>query len=147
MTAVSVPWADVYTAPRSTGVADVRTYLVAGTALRVLLRAAPALAPILASARVRDAVSALMSGGEAGPSAALRASRRSAVYGEAVDAAGARASALQRHPDPYGLTALAAVEIAARALAGDAPPGWQTPATAYGPDLVLALPGVSREDL
>ena len=60
---------------------------------------------------------------------------------------GARAAALQRHPEPYGLTADAAVEIAARALGGEAPPGWQTPASAYGPDLVLALPGVSREDL
>jgi short subunit dehydrogenase-like uncharacterized protein len=68
------------------------------------------------------------------------------VYGEATDASGRRVAALQRHPDGYTLTALAAVELAERALRGDAPPGWQTPATAYGPDLVLELPGVSRED-
>jgi short subunit dehydrogenase-like uncharacterized protein len=146
VTAVRVPWADVFTAPRSTGVADVRTYLVAGAPLRALLRVAPLLAPALASSRVRDALSALLARGEAGPSEAVRAARRSVLYGEAADAAGRRAAALQRHPDPYGLTALAAVEIAARALRGEAPPGWQTPATAYGPDLVLALPGVSRED-
>jgi short subunit dehydrogenase-like uncharacterized protein len=146
VTAVAAPWADTFTAPRSTGIPDVQTYLVSGPAFRLLLRAGPYLAPLLASPRVRDAVASLLARGEAGPSPARRAARRSVVLGEATDATGRRAAALQRHPDGYTLTALAAVEIAARALRGDAPPGWQTPATAYGPDLVLALPGVSRED-
>jgi short subunit dehydrogenase-like uncharacterized protein len=145
--AVRVPWADVFTAPRSTGVADVRTYLVAGAATRAVLRAAPHLAPVLATLGLRDAVAGLLARGEPGPSEAARASGRSVVYGEASDASGARVAALQRHPDPYALTATAAVEIASRALRGEAPPGWQTPATAYGPDLVLALPGTSRQDL
>jgi short subunit dehydrogenase-like uncharacterized protein len=145
--AVRVPWADVFTAPRSTGVADVRTYLVAGAATRVVLRVAPRLAPVLGTLGLRDAVAGLLARGEAGPSESARATARSVVYGEATDPSGRRAAALQRHPDPYGLTALAAVEIAVRALGGEAPPGWQTPSTAYGPDLVLALPGTSREDL
>ena len=144
--AVRVPWADVFTAPRSTGVADVRTYLAAPLPFRALLRAAPYLAPILRSPRVRDLAAAAIARGEAGPGPDRRAARRSVVFGEAVSADGGRVAALQRHPDPYGLTADAAVEIAARALAGEAPPGWQTPASAYGPDLVLALPGVSREE-
>jgi short subunit dehydrogenase-like uncharacterized protein len=147
VTAVRVPWADVFTAPRSTGVADVSTWLVAGAAFRAGLRILPALAPALALPWLREAVAAVLSRGSAGPSEAARAVRRSVIYGEAVDATGRRAAALQRHPDPYGLTALAAVELAARALRGEAPPGWQTPATAHGPDLVLALPGASREDL
>ncbi len=145
--AVRVPWADVFTAPRSTGVGDVRTFLVAGAAFRLLLRAAPLVAPALAWAPLREAMARAMAGGEAGPSLKARSSRRSVVYGEAVDATGRRVSTRQRHPDPYTLTALAAVELAERALRGEAPPGWQTPATAYGPDLVLTLPGVTREDL
>jgi short subunit dehydrogenase-like uncharacterized protein len=147
VTAVRLPWADVFTAPRSTGVADVRTYLVAGAATRAVLRAAPHLAPLLGTLGLRDAVARLMARGEPGPSDAARATGRSIVYGEATDAGGQRVVAIQRHPEPYGLTADAAVEIAARALRGEAPPGWQTPATAYGPDLVLSLPGASREDL
>ncbi|HEX9398780.1 MAG TPA: saccharopine dehydrogenase NADP-binding domain-containing protein [Anaeromyxobacter sp.] len=145
--AVSVPWADVFTAPRSTGVPDVRTYLAGGKAFRLLLRAAPHLAPVLASRRVREVVAGLLAGGEAGPSPQRRATGRSVLYGEAVDASGRRVAARQRHPDAYTLTALAAVEIAERVLRGESPPGWQTPALAYGPDLVLALPDVSREDL
>jgi short subunit dehydrogenase-like uncharacterized protein len=147
VTAVRVTWADLFTAPRSTGIGDVRTYLVADAASRAVLRAAPVLAPALEALHLRDAVAGFMARGEAGPSEGQRASRRSIVYGEVEGPGGRRAVAIQRHPDPYGLTALAAVEIGARALRGEAPPGWQTPATAYGPDLILALPGASREDL
>ena len=147
VTAVRVPWSDVFTAPRSTGVEDVRVYLVANPIIRASLRALPVLAPALGVAAVRNALASLLSRGDAGPPEPLRAARRSVVYGEATDPSGRRVASLQRHPDPYGLTALAAVEIAARALRGEAPPGWQTPGTAYGPDLVLSLPGVAREDL
>lgn len=148
---VAVPWPDTFTAPRSTGVLDVTTYLAAGPAMRTLARAAPyaapALAPLLRAAPLREATVTLMTGGERGPSAADRAARPSAIRGEATDAAGARVAALLRGPNAYDLTALAAVEIAERALRGEARPGWHTPATAFGPDLVLSLPGVTRVDL
>ena len=147
VTAVAVPWADRFTAPRSTGIPEVQTYLVSNVAFRVLVRITPHLAPLLRSRRLREILASFMAEGEAGPSPERRAARRSVVLGEATDAAGRKVVARQRHPDPYTLTALAAVEIAERALRGEAPPGWQTPATAYGPDLVLALPGVEREDL
>jgi short subunit dehydrogenase-like uncharacterized protein len=111
-----------------------------------LLHAAPVLAPLLSSPRVRELAAAALTRGGVGPGAAQRAARRSLVWGEAVDPGGGRVAALQRHPHPYDLTADAAVEIAARARRGEAPPGWQTPATAYGPDLVLSLPGVAREE-
>jgi len=144
--AVAVPWADAFTAPRSTGVADVTVYLVAGLPFRALLRAAPLLAPLLRPRLVREAVAAIMTGGERGPGPEELA-RPTVVHGEAVDASGRRVAARQRQPQGYALTALVAVEIAERVLRGDARPGWQTPATAYGPDLVLAVPGVTREDL
>ena len=41
----------------------------------------------------------------------------------------------------------AALAIVVRALGGAAPTGFQTPATAYGPDFVLELDGVLREDV
>jgi short subunit dehydrogenase-like uncharacterized protein len=145
--AVAVPWADTFTARRSTGVAEVTTYMAAGPGLRALLRVAPHIAAIFESQTIRDVAAALMTGGERGPTAEVRAHRRSAMYGEAADPAGRRVAALQRHPDGYTLTAHAAIEIAERVLRGEVKPGWQTPSTAYGPDLVLALPGVTREDV
>jgi short subunit dehydrogenase-like uncharacterized protein len=146
VTGVAVPWADTFTAPRSTGVSDVTVYLVANLATRALLAAAPAVAPLLSSRTVREAVAAVMARGERGPGPEERASR-STIYGEALDASGRRVATIQRHPGGYALTALVAVEIAERVLRGEARPGWQTPATAYGPDLVMAVPGVTREDL
>ncbi len=50
-------------------------------------------------------------------------------------------------PEGYTLTAQASIEILQRVLVGDAPAGFQTPSSAYGADLVLALDGVTREDL
>jgi short subunit dehydrogenase-like uncharacterized protein len=47
----------------------------------------------------------------------------------------------------YAFTAVAAVACAARVLAGGVAPGFQTPATAFGPDFVLGLPGSTRTDL
>ena len=34
-----------------------------------------------------------------------------------------------------------------RVLTGDAPPGYQTPAKAYGADFVLRVPGVTRDEV
>ena len=52
-----------------------------------------------------------------------------------------------RGPEGYTFTALAALAVVGRVLAGEAPPGFQTPSTAYGPDFVLEVPGVQREDV
>jgi short subunit dehydrogenase-like uncharacterized protein len=49
-------------------------------------------------------------------------------------------------PNGYALTALSAVEIAERLLAAPPRPGFHTPSSAFGPDLLLGLPGVSRRD-
>ena len=47
----------------------------------------------------------------------------------------------------YTLTALAALNIAQKILDGNFKPGFQTPARAYGADLVLEIDGVSRQDV
>jgi short subunit dehydrogenase-like uncharacterized protein len=49
--------------------------------------------------------------------------------------------------DGYSFTALAAVEILGRVLAGEFQPGFQTPSKVYGPDFVLTLDGTTREYL
>ncbi len=147
VSAVPVPWPDLVTAPRSTGVGDVTVYLQASAALRALLRAAPLAAPLLGEAPLREAGAWLLSSGERGPGPEARAAGRSVVHGEAEDAAGGRVAARLVLPDAYAFTALVAVEMALRTLRGPVPPGWQTPSSAFGPDLPLALPGVTRVEL
>ena len=51
-----------------------------------------------------------------------------------------------RGPEGYTLTVLAALAVVERVAAGGAPLGFQTPSMAYGPDFVLGLEGVIRQD-
>jgi short subunit dehydrogenase-like uncharacterized protein len=44
------------------------------------------------------------------------------------------------------MTAACAVACAERVLRGELRPGFHTPASAFGPDFVLELDGVSRHD-
>jgi hypothetical protein len=70
------------------------------------------------------------------------------VWAEARDDDGRHVSARLHGPEA-GLdwTAAAALSVVGRVLAGDAPLGFQTPAGAYGPDLVLEAAGVTREEV
>jgi short subunit dehydrogenase-like uncharacterized protein len=143
---VSIPWGDVYTAPISTGIADVAVYTVAGASTWIAGLVLLLSRPLARFEAVRERLAAFLARGAPGPSAAERARGRSIVWGEVVDGSGRRAAARLRLPDGYTLTALSAIEIASRALAGGASPGFRTPSLAFGPDLVLSLPGVTRED-
>ena len=67
--------------------------------------------------------------------------------GEVRDAAGNRKAARLRAPEAYTLTAMTAVAAIERVLRGEAPVGFQTPATAYGADFIFEVPSVQRTDL
>jgi hypothetical protein len=45
------------------------------------------------------------------------------------------------------MTARTAVAAVQRVMAGGATPGFRTPSLAFGPDFVLSIEGVTREDL
>jgi short subunit dehydrogenase-like uncharacterized protein len=144
---ISVPWGDVFTAPLSTGIADVAVYMVAPAWITLGFPLLALAAPLARIRPVRDSAAWLLARGKPGPTEAERARRGSLFWGEALDGSGGRVAARLRAPDAYSLTALAGVEIAERVLAGGAPAGFTTPSLAFGPELVLAIPGVTREDL
>ena len=66
--------------------------------------------------------------------------------GEAADDAGRTVVSRLQGPEGYTLTVQTALAVVERVLAGEAPPGFQTPATAYGPDFVFSVEGVVRMD-
>jgi short subunit dehydrogenase-like uncharacterized protein len=49
-------------------------------------------------------------------------------------------------PEGYTTTALAALNIMQKILDGNFQPGYQTPAKAYGADLILEIEAVTRQD-
>lgn len=81
-----------------------------------------------------------------GPSEQVRRTLRTTLVAEARDAAGRTMRASLHTPEVYRLSAMTAVEIARRILAGQRKPGMQTASSAYGADFILDLPGVTRHD-
>jgi short subunit dehydrogenase-like uncharacterized protein len=143
---VGVPLGDVVTAAHSTGAADVEVYMRGSGSLRLALRASQVLGPIVSSGPVQRVLGRFIDRLPEGPSEEERLTTRALVVAEA-EGGGRTARARLETPSGYETTRLAGVEAARRILAGDAKPGFQTPATAFGADFVLALPGVKREDL
>ena len=88
-----------------------------------------------------------MRAGATGPNAAQRVRGRTILWGEVTAPAGRRASARLHGPEGYTFTVRTALAAIEKALGGAAPVGFQTPAKAYGPDFVLGVDGVTREDL
>jgi short subunit dehydrogenase-like uncharacterized protein len=145
--ATTIPWGDVSTAFHSTGIPNVEVYMSMRPALRRAMVASRWLGPVLRSGVVRRALAAQIRRGAAGPSKAEREGGASLLWGEAIAADGRRAESRLRGASVYVLTAQTAVHLAAKALAGQVRPGFQTPSRAYGPDVILEIPGVTRTDV
>jgi short subunit dehydrogenase-like uncharacterized protein len=145
--AITLPLGDLTSAWHSTGIPDIETYFAAPPGLHALAVAERYAGPILASGAVRRFLAARVHSGARGPSGQERRRARGFVWGEVEDDAGERAASRLATPDGYTLTAHAALAAVERALAGQAPAGFQTPGKAFGPDFVLGLEGVTRTDL
>jgi short subunit dehydrogenase-like uncharacterized protein len=144
--AMSLPWGDVVTAWYTTRIPDIEAYVaMPERAIRGLRRARPLL-PLMKLGPLRRLAAARARKRPAGPSAERLRKGETRVWGEVEDAAGNRAAALLRGPQAYRWTVLTALAAAERAAARELPPGFRTPAGAFGPDFVLG-PGVERTDL
>ncbi len=146
-TVVSIPWGDVSTAYHSTGIPNVEVYTTATGPLLLAMKASRLLRPVLGCSAVQSYLKKRVRSGAPGPNAEQRARGRTTVWGEVTDPAGRRASARLYGPEGYTFTMRTALAAVERVLAGAAPAGFQTPSKAYGPDFVLGVDGVTREDL
>jgi len=77
----------------------------------------------------------------------MRANAKSLIWGLASNENGQQVSARMFGPEGYTLTAISSLIIAKKVLSGNFTVGYQTPAAVYGADLVLEIPGVSRENI
>jgi len=143
----AIPWGDVSTAYHTTGIPNVTTYMAMPERAVRMQRVRGLVTPLLSLAPVRTGLQWLIEQTTEGPDADERASGRSYVWGEVRNGDGDRAVSRLRGPHTYALTVETALATARRALDGDAPTGFQTPAGAYGPDLILDVGGVEREDV
>ncbi|HEX7000348.1 MAG TPA: saccharopine dehydrogenase NADP-binding domain-containing protein [Trueperaceae bacterium] len=144
VTAVRYQAADTLVVNRTTGVGDVEAYValppvaLAGyLGLRTLRR-------LLSPRSVRELMARFVRGGS---TAEQRRRSRTVVWAEARDDAGGRVTARLHGPEGAVVwTVRTALDVAERGLTGRAVPGLQTAGAAFGPDFVLAAPGVTRVD-
>lgn len=144
--AVTIPWGDVSTAYRSTGIGDIEVYTAVSRWQLRLMRLSRHFGWALRSSRVQGFLKRRIQAGPPGPSDEERTKGRTYLWGEVEDEQGRRMVSHLRGPEGYTFTLLTALATLIRVLNGDAPAGYQTPSLAYGPDFVLEVPGVERVD-
>ena len=144
--AMTIPWGDVSTAWHTTGIPDIEVYMAAPLSLRIFARLSRGMGWLLSSKFAQRRLDRKIVAGPAGPSEAQRHRGRSLVWGEAMDDRAVRVTSRLRGPEGYTLTALTALAVVERVMAGEVRPGFQTPAGMYGADFILGVPGVERVD-
>jgi short subunit dehydrogenase-like uncharacterized protein len=144
---MTIPWGDVSTAYYSTHIPDIEVYIAASRGLRISARLSRYLGWLLGSSWVQGFLKRRIEAGPPGPTDAERANGKSSLWGEASDNDGHRVSSRLCGPEGYTLTVLTALAVVEKVLAGQTPPGFQTPSMAYGPDFILEIAGISREDV
>ena len=143
--ALPIPWGDVATAYRTTGVPNITAYTALPPSAVRLAQLSRIGAPLLRSARLRSALGALLDRVLTGPDAAARAEGRSYLWACARDDTGGSAEAWLETAEGYAFTALAAIPAIERTLTQPLA-GALTPALAFGADFVLEIPGTQRFD-
>jgi len=143
--AILFPWADVFTAFYSTQIPNIEDYAVLSAENRRRVSSLSKLSPLFRLAFVRRFFRSRM---EAGSTAEERATTHTSLWGEVRDDQGRKLVSRMHGPEGGVIwTSLSALAAVRHVLGGDAQPGFQTPARAYGPDFVLECEGVTREDL
>lgn len=145
--AVSIPWGDISTAYWSTKIPNIDTFMAFPPALTRMLRFSAAARPLLKLKVVKSLLAWAIKSGPAGPSPEQRRTGRSQFYAEVLDEQNNLASALLETPEGYSLTSLTSLLVVEKVLQGRFTPGYQTPSTAYGKDLILEIPNTRREDI
>jgi short subunit dehydrogenase-like uncharacterized protein len=144
--AMPIPWGDLETGYRTTGIPNITAYLTFSPALIRLSRLTGGALRRLVQV---DALRQWMGGGidrwVLGPSERARQTGRSYIYAQARDAKGATAQAWLETLEGYQFTVLAGVRVVERVLDGGYR-GALTPATAFGADFVLDIEGTRRWD-
>lgn len=142
---ISIPWGDVSTAYFSTGIPNIETYAGVPRGVYRLLKLQPLFNWLLRSSYIRKFIRKKIDQRPPGPTDEMRLKAESLVWGQVTNSEGKAVAARLSGPDGYTLTAHSSLLIAKKILQGNFSTGYQTPATAYGEDFVMDIPGIHRE--
>lgn len=142
---MSIPWGDISTAFFTTGIPDIETYTGIAKKTYNILKGQAMFNWLLRTNFVRNYIKKKIDKRPAGPSDEQRKKALSLVWGMATNASGKTATVRLKGPEGYTLTTLSSLIIVQKILNGNFLPGYQTPGSAYGENLVMEISGVERE--
>ncbi|RMB13045.1 saccharopine dehydrogenase family protein [Eilatimonas milleporae] len=143
---VAVPWGDVSTAFRSTGIGDIEVYFPATGPVMALARLGHWLGPLPGLPPVQRFLKAQIDKRPEGPGAEALAVDNATLMALVTDADGTVVKSRLETPNGYTLTADASLKATAAILQNPVP-GYQTPATAFGGGFLDQLEGCRLTDL
>jgi short subunit dehydrogenase-like uncharacterized protein len=140
--AMTIPWGDIATAWRTTGIPNLRVYSAQSPRSIAQTKRIARLAPFLALKPVRRVLQAIASR-RSGPDEEARNRGRIDVWGKVRNAAGAEITRALTTPEGYRFTMLSALAAVERVLAETKAGAW-TPASLFGSGFVRSIEGVEE---
>jgi short subunit dehydrogenase-like uncharacterized protein len=138
--AMTIPWGDLSTAYRSTGIPNIEVYMAVPPSAVASARRMRRFAKVLGLAPVQSFLKKRVERNVKGPTAEERARERSYLWGRVTKGESVVTGTLETL-EGYALTAETAVAIAKRVLAGDVAPGVHTPSQALGARFIEGIRG------
>lgn len=150
---MALPWGDLETAYRTTGIEDITTYMAfpprlitaASATWPIVAMLTPVLRGVLGRPKIKRKIQRSIEARTQGPNENERRQGHSEVWVRASDREGRQAEAWLSTLEGYEFTAVAGVRIVEKTLA-QRPVGASTPALAFGRDFVLEIDGTRRMD-
>jgi short subunit dehydrogenase-like uncharacterized protein len=142
-----IPWGDISTAWRSTGIPNIEVYTGATASMIKNAKRTRYINWFLRMQWVKKIMLKKIDRQKPGPSDEKRESGRSFLWGKVSDASGKTVETRLETVSGYTLTAKTAVLIAEKILNGNFKTGYQTPAMAYGAELIMEVATTNRKDL
>lgn len=144
MKTLCIPWGDISTAWRSTGIPNIEVYTGATDSMIANARRSRYFNWLLRMKAVKKFMLKQIDKKTGGPSEEKLLTGKSYLWGKVTNASGQYVEARLETISGYWLTAKTSVLIAEKIIQGNFKPGYQTPAMAYGENLVMEIEGTKR---
>lgn len=138
--ATAIPWGDVSTAYRTTGIGDIEVYIASSPKRARSMRMANLARPLVRLGFVQRFLQRRIARTVTGPDASARAKHPTYVWGEVTNPRGERRVARIKTANGYSLTVTGSLAAVEHLLTGGTPGGSYTPSQLLGADLVTRLP-------
>jgi short subunit dehydrogenase-like uncharacterized protein len=140
--AMTIPWGDLSTAFRSTGIPNIEVYMAVPPSAVASARRMRPFAPLVGLSFVQSFLVRRIEKRVVGPTAEERARERSFLWGRVANGQHSATGTLETL-EGYALTAETSVAIAKRVLGGDVAPGVHTPSQAFGARFIETIAGTT----